>query len=65
MEAYTLLKPISILLGILYLSGCQTPVVTEVQTPAPVALSPTAPIPDGVVITPYDYPDIQRKKVAN
>lgn len=48
------------------LVACQsvTPMPTaNINSPEKTAIKTGIPTPDGIVITPYDYPEIQRQKV--
>lgn len=49
---------------LLLCSGCQSP---KISTPlveiTPAQTQTGIPTPDGIVITPYDYPEIKRQKV--
>lgn len=49
---------------LLMCSGCQSPTISSpVAEIAPVKTQLGIPTPDGIVITPYDYPEIKRQKV--
>lgn len=50
---------------LLLCSGCQSPTISApLAEVTPVQTQAGIPTPDGIVITPYDYPEIKRQKMS-
>lgn len=57
-------KFIFIVSMILGCSACQNTQISSPQLPStPVHVNNNVPTPDGIVITPYEYPEIKREKI--